>query len=279
VTNLIGGVERISLVGLLAIRPVDDVTGLPTDIPCEVTALRAGDGAVVAKALLHSSGLHGFLTLRPGDYVIHVEPLSLAYLPSRRTVKVPRPGGASPIVDVSLRPSPSYPPPPFGVVLRGTMRWVTAVSPAPVPVRWAAVYATLTSSSPLDVVTPAFTRTAANGDFAIFVQTAPPHDGASSPSTFTATLEIRANAPADAKAMAALAALAPADRTDLVGDGPLDAPLFDVALKNLQKLKLTLKDIDIRAGDAISLNQWSTKVPATQVVVDSTDSFDALLVT
>lgn len=234
--------EHEVLRGAVAFMPWDSVKDLPAEVDCTVAAV-SRDGQRLQGAVPHTSGLHGFLHLRKGDYQIRIAAASPAFLPSLRSVTVPLPENASVIMTAPLLPSASYPAPAGSLVLRGTVHWQRAL---PTPARWAAVFARLEGlkAGTWRPVHATWTRTDGKGEFALFLRAAPPGaEGTRDP--LRAVVEIHASAPP----------AYPLDEDalqDLVLD---DGKEEDVRKRQPLARTVIVKNDELRPGATLSLNQ------------------------
>lgn len=230
--------DRSVLVGAAALRLWDAVAERPTDAAATVTALRDPDRAPIARAVAHGSGLHGFLTLRPGAYQVLVQPSSPRFLPSLRSLTILAPPAAPVRLDAALRPSAAYGPPPHSVALRGTVEWQSPV----VPARWAVIFGWIANAAtPATPIRSAWTRTDGKGEFVLFLRSSPPNSDGIVPA-LVAVVEIHAAAP-----------VAPALAADDLADLGLDDG-NDAAIRALLPLRRTLPATPVKPGDELSLN-------------------------
>jgi hypothetical protein len=232
--------ETSRLRGALAVRPWDPVIEQPTETPCRVSALRNPDRVPVVPAVRHTAGLFGFLTLRsPATYLVRIEPLAGDFLPSLRKVSIPA-GGLPVPLTARLSPSPRYRSPRHSVTLRGTLYWNLT---SPIPVRWAAVFASLADvKAPGVALSSGWTRSDGRGEFAVPLRTTPPN-GDGKLASFTATIDVHAPPPV---------AGAPSDPADL-SDLPIDADT-DAANRAPAPPRRTIGSIAVAPGDDLSLN-------------------------
>jgi hypothetical protein len=220
--RLDGNIERTRLVGAAAVQAWDAVLGRQVDVRCEVTALSASSGKPIQRAVSHASGLQSFLTLKPGLYRLLLVPRTRGYLPSLRALSLP-PDAAAPLwVDAPLRPAPDYPNIGVGtVVLRGTLQWnpQSPEAPAP-PVRWALVRGRLEDAQqPGVVLSRAWTRSNARGDFALLLAAPEPDSDGRRPS-LNAVVEVGGTPRPPG------ASLAEEDYSDLALDDGTDDEIF-----------------------------------------------------
>ena len=242
--------ERSVLVGALAIQPWDGVRDQPVAGRSRVTLLRNADRKLVQKGDPHPSGVFGFLTLQPGNYLALIEPISPGVLPSLRRVTVPLSGGDKNPLRPILRPAPTYPVPRHFVALRGTAYWSAA---NPRPVRWAAVTGSLSG-----VAGTSWTRTDGRGEFLLCLPTPPPAADGTVAAT-NASVSFFAAAPTG-KALDAddLSDLPVDDKTDVNNFAPLPAkriltvPVLADDDLSLNQMADTFQSVDPRTGAKLS---------------------------
>jgi hypothetical protein len=257
--RLSASVDRSTLVGSAAVRVWDGLAERPCEAACDVTALRASDLAPIRRAVAHGSSMHGFLELRPGAYQLLLEPRAPQFLPSMRSLVVPAPGPPpalppAPVrIEAPLRPSPAYPCPAGWIALRGTVEWHDSHR----RVRWAVVYGTIgLAGSPGTAQRSAWTRSNAQGEFALFLRSSPPNTDGVVPA-LVATVEIHAGPEPDVD-------LPDGSRADLgLDDGSDDDVRASLPLAR------TLAAIAVRPGDDLSINvdTYTTTPPGTSRLV------------
>jgi hypothetical protein len=259
--RLSASVDRSVLVGALAVRVWDGLALRPCEASCRVTALLVdGDELIpVKRAVAHGSSLHGFLELRPGTYRLLVEPQTPQFLPTMRSLVVtalPAPPALPPApirVDAPLRPSAVYPRPSHWIALRGTVEW----APPRLPARWAVIRGTLALAAPPNTVQrTAWTRTDANGEFALFLRSAPPNSDGNVPA-LTATITIHSG---------------PAPTAGLPAESRIDLGLDDGSDETTAPslpLVRTLDPIPVHPDDELSANvdSYTTTPPGSSRLV------------
>ncbi|HWP92885.1 MAG TPA: carboxypeptidase-like regulatory domain-containing protein [Thermodesulfobacteriota bacterium] len=104
--------EKIITVLSLAVRLIDDFTEEETIGNVKVT-IKEGD----IKAFKNLSGYYLFKDMNPGNYNFAVG--SDFYLPEEMAVNLPQPDPKNPVVEVTLKPKPSYPFPRNATLVRG----------------------------------------------------------------------------------------------------------------------------------------------------------------
>jgi hypothetical protein len=241
--------ESSWLTGALAVRAGDSFSGRPLEYGYgTVTALRPSDRKSLAAAVLHTTGVQGFLTLRASSYYILVEPAAMAFLPSLRSVTIPLAPGEPIIMPVPLRTSPSYPALAGTIVARGTVLWNRTPK---LPARWVSIFAKLLDATAGTTLASAWTRADGRGEFSVVI-TAPTPDADGNSNGMNLSVEVHGTPPP-----AGAVALPTGDRSDL----PLDDG-DDVGVLAREALQRTLTSSGVHPGDVVSINQDSfTVVP------------------
>lgn len=119
--------DKLTTILSLAVRLIDDFTERETIGSIKVT-IKEGD----IKALKNLSGYYLFSDMNAGNYNVAVG--SDFYLPEETAVNIPQPDPKNPVVEISLKPRPSYLFPYYATLVRGLVSDGSPVAKAQVEV-------------------------------------------------------------------------------------------------------------------------------------------------
>ena len=119
--------DKLTTILSLAVRLIDDFTERETIGSIKVT-IKEGD----IKAFKNLSGYYLFNDMNTGNYNVAVG--SDFYLPEETAVNIPQPDPKNPVVEISLKPRPSYLFPSYATLVRGLVSDGSPVAKAEVEV-------------------------------------------------------------------------------------------------------------------------------------------------
>ena len=119
--------DKLTTILSLAVRLIDDFTERETIGSIKVT-IKEGD----IKAFKNLSGYYLFSDMNTGNYNVAVG--SDFYLPEETAVNIPQPDPKNPVVEISLKPRPSYLFPSHATLVRGLVSDGSPVAKAEVEV-------------------------------------------------------------------------------------------------------------------------------------------------
>jgi len=119
--------DKLTTILSLAVRLIDDFTERETIGSIKVT-IKEGD----IKAFKNLSGYYLFSDMNTGNYNVAVG--SDFYLPEETAVNIPQPDPKNPVVEISLKPRPSYLFPSYATLVRGLVSDGSPVAKAEVEV-------------------------------------------------------------------------------------------------------------------------------------------------